>query len=73
MYKNDYNICDINGIADDFENESKFKGLNRFKIGFNPEIVEYIGELDLVINNWGFKRVEKNNLLSNEFTKKKDV
>ena len=73
MYKNDYNICDINGIADDFENESKFKGLNRFKIGFNPEIVEYIGELDLVINKWGFKRVEKNNLLSNEFTKKKDV
>ena len=45
MYKNNYNICDINGIADDFENESKFKGLNRFKIGFNPEIVEYIAEI----------------------------
>ena len=73
MYKNDYDICDINGIADDFTDDSKFKGLNRFKIGFNPEIVEYIGELDLIINNWGFKRVEKNNLLSNEFTKKKDV
>lgn len=73
MYKNDYDICDINGIADDFTDDSKFKGLNRFKIGFNPEIVEYIGELDLVVNNWGFKRVEKNNLLSNEFTKKKDV
>ena len=73
MYKNDYDICDINGIADDFTDDSKFKGLNRFKIGFNPEIVEYIGELDLVVNNWRFKRVEKNNLLSNEFTKKKDV
>lgn len=73
MYKNDFDICDINGIADDFESDSKFKGLNRFKIGFNPEIVEYIGELDLVVNNWGFKRLEKNNLLSNEFTKKKDV
>lgn len=73
MYKKDYDMCDINGIAADFTNESKFKGLNRFKIGFNPEIVEYIGELDLVVNNWGFKRVEKNNLLSNEFTKKKDV
>ena len=73
MYKNDYDVCDINGIADDFTDDSKFKGLNRFKIGFNPEIVEYIGELDLVVNNWRFKRVEKNNLLSNEFTKKKDV
>ena len=73
MYKNDYEIADINGIADDFTEESRFSGLNRFKIGFNPTIKEYIGELDLVINNWKFKIVEKNNLLSNEFTKKKDT
>ena len=73
MYKNDYDIADINGIADDFTEESKFSGLNRFKIGFNPTIKEYIGELDLIISNWKFKLVEKNNLLSNEFTKKKDT
>lgn len=73
MYKDDYDIADINGIADDFTNESKYSGLNKFKIGFNPTIVEYIGELDLVISPWKFKIVEKNNLLSNEFTKKKDT
>lgn len=72
-YKNEYEIADINGIADDFNNESKFYGLNKFKMGFNAKIVEYIGELDLVISNWRFKILEKNNLLSNEFTKKKDV
>ena len=73
MYKENYDECDINGIADDFTNESKFSGLNKFKMGFNPKIVEYIGELDLIISEWRFKIVEKNNLLSNEFTKKKNI
>ena len=73
MYKDNYDLVDINGIANDFSNDSKFAGLNKFKIGFNPTIIEYIGELDLIINEWKFKIVEKNNLLSNEFTKKKDT
>lgn len=73
MYKENYDECDINGIADDFTNDSKFSGLNKFKMGFNPKIVEYIGELDLIISEWRFKIVEKNNLLSNEFTKKKNI
>lgn len=73
MYKDEYEIADINGIADDFTNDSKYSRLNKFKFGFNPTITEYVGELDLIINNWGFNIVEKNNLLSNEFTKKKDV
>ena len=73
MYKEDYDIADINGIADDFTNESKYTRLNKFKFGFNPRVVEYVGELDLVINEWKFRVVEKKQLLSNEFTKKKDT
>lgn len=73
MYKDEYEIADINGIADDFSDESRFAGLNKFKLGFNPTIVENIGELDLIISDWRFKIVEKNNLLSNEFAKKKDT
>lgn len=73
MYKDEYEIADINGIANDFSEESKYVGLNKFKMGFNPTITEYIGELDLIISDWRFKLVEKNNLLSNEFTKKKDT
>ncbi len=71
MYKEEYEIADINGIANEFNSDSKYAGLNKFKIGFNPTITEYIGELDLIISNWRFKLVEKNNLLSNEFTKKR--
>ena len=73
MYKDDYDILDLNGIANEFNEDSKFSRLNKFKIGFNPEIIEYIGELDIIINKWKFKILEQNNLLSNEFTKKKDT
>ena len=73
MYKDDYDILDLNGIANEFNEDSKFSRLNKFKMGFNPEIIEYIGELDIVINKWKFKILEQNNLLSNEFTKKKDT
>ncbi len=73
MYKDDYDILDLNGIANEFNEDSKFSRLNKFKMGFNPEIIEYIGELDIIINKWKFKILEQNNLLSNEFTKKKDT
>jgi len=73
MYKDEYEIADINRIAYDFNEESKFSGLNKYKFGFNPTITEYIGELDLIVSEWRFKIVENNNLLSNEFTKKKDI
>ena len=72
-YKEDYEILDMNGIANDFDENSKYTELNKFKISFNPTITEYIGELDLIISKWRFKLVEKNNLLSSEFTKKNDT
>lgn len=72
MYKDEYDVADINGIANDFKEDSKFAGLNKFKFGFNPTITEYIGELDIIISEWKFKLVEQNNLLSAEFTKKKE-
>lgn len=41
-----------NGITGDFNKTSnKFYGLNDFKIGFNADVVEYIGEFDLIINS----------------------
>jgi len=73
MYKDEYEIADINGIANDFSEDSKYAGLNKFKMGFKPTITEYIGELDMIINEWIFKLVNRNNMLSNEFTKKKDT
>ena len=73
MYKDEYEILDINAIADDFKEDSIYTEYNRLKLEFNPTINESIGEFDLVISEWKFKVVEKNNILSNEFSKKKDI
>ena len=49
-YKHDYDFIDLNGISGDFSPNNTYYGLNKFKIGFNPKIYEFIGEFDLVIN-----------------------
>ena len=72
-YKEDYEYIDFYGIANDFKEESKYYEINKLKTDFNSNITEFIGELDLIISEWKFKIVEKNNSLSNEFTKKKEI
>lgn len=72
MYKDEYEIADINAIANDFKDDSTYHEFNKIKLGFNPTITEYIGELDLIISEWRFKIAEKNNLLSSEFIRKTD-
>ena len=47
---------DLNGITADLSKENHYYGLNRFKMGFNPDVYEYIGEFDLVIDE---KQYEK--------------
>ena len=41
---------DLNAITGNFSNNNKFRGLNEMKLGFNADIIEYVGEFDLVIN-----------------------
>lgn len=48
--KKGYLYAHHNGISGDFNNKSPYYGLYSFKRGFNSEIVEYIGEFDLIIN-----------------------
>ena len=45
----------LNGISGDFNRNSIFYGLTRFKLGFAAEIEEYIGEFTLVINKGKYK------------------
>ena len=40
----------LGGITNPDLKDNKFKGLNNFKINFNPTIYEYIGDLELVTN-----------------------
>ena len=68
-YKEDYEYIDLYGIANDFDEASKYIDINKLKTDFNSNIIEYIGELDIIISEWRFKIVEKNNSLSNEFVK----
>ena len=50
--------------------DSKYYGLNRFKMGFAPDIYEYIGEFDLIINYNEYINLQEGNYLAMEFNKK---
>ncbi|MCK9221960.1 MAG: peptidoglycan bridge formation glycyltransferase FemA/FemB family protein [Limnochordia bacterium] len=43
-------VYDFRGISGDLDPENPLYGLYRFKEGFNPTLVEYIGEFDLPYN-----------------------
>ena len=69
-YKGKYKRLDLNGITGDFSKQNKFYGLNQFKIGFNPNIYEYIGEFDLVINKHAYNTLYRKGYLAKEFDNK---
>ena len=55
----DYNkqrlkYLNLNAIVGEFERKNKFSGLNEMKLGFNSTITEYIGEFDIILNNFTF-------------------
>ena len=46
-----YYYIDLNGIVGNFSKENNpYYGLNHFKLGFNSDVIEYIGEFNLPIN-----------------------
>lgn len=68
-YKNTHKYADLNGLTADLSKESYYYGLNRFKLGFNPNVYEYIGEFDLVINESAYNTLLRNGSLAKEFNK----
>lgn len=68
-YKKDFDFIDLNGITGDFTLENPYKGLDEFKLGFNPYAFEYIGEFDFIINDSLYKAMEQNGQLAKEFNK----
>ena len=67
FYKTNYKYLDLNGLTGDFNPTNPYKGLNDFKIGFNPNIYEFIGEFDLVLNNKIYHQLNKNGTLAKVF------
>lgn len=68
-YKNRYKYADLNGVSGVFSKDSPYYGLNRFKMGFNPNIYEYIGEFDLIIDERIYDILLRKGYLSKEFSK----
>lgn len=68
--ENNYNFADLNGVVYDFSKENPYKGLNEFKLSFNPRIFEYIGEYDLIINQTKYSLLWTTKALHKEFEKK---
>ena len=68
FYKDKYKYADLNGVTVD-SIDNPYHGLNRFKNGFNPDIYEYIGEFDLVIDEHQYNHLLKSGMLAKEFNK----
>lgn len=69
-YKKDYSFFELNGITGDFNSTNPYKGLDDFKLGFNPYACEYIGEYNFIINEGLYKTIIENDLLKKNTNKK---
>ena len=49
-----YKYINMNAVTGEFEKENKYSGLNETKLGFNSIVTEYIGEFDIVLNNFSY-------------------
>ncbi len=65
-YKDDgFEYLDLYGITADFNDNNPYKDLNDFKLKFEPDVYEYIGEFDLIINKalhhflWTTNKIQK--------------
>ncbi len=68
-YKDKYKYAELNGISGDFNKDNELYGLTRFKMGFKPDIYEYIGEFDLPIDNIKYEFLIRSGRMAKEFTK----
>lgn len=62
----DYNYqrlkyLNLNGIVGEFDEKNEFSGLNESKLGFNSTVTEYVGEFDLILNNFTYGLYKKIN------------
>ena len=53
--KKQYKYFNMNCISGEFRKKNPYSGLNENKIGFDGIPTEYIGEFDLILNNFNYK------------------
>ena len=54
-------LVNLNGIVGEFEQKNEYSGLNEMKLGFNSIVTEYVGEFDIVLNNFAYNLYKKIN------------
>ena len=59
----------MNGVTGNWGANSSYYGLNHFKLKFNPTINEFVGEFDLVCNDFTFRKLIKTSFIEDEFAK----
>ena len=64
-----FSFLDMNGMTGDFTDRNPYYKVNQFKESFSPNIYEYIGEFDLVINKTLYQYLLSSNKLAKEFDK----
>lgn len=69
--KRGYSFLDMNGITGDFSDRNPYFSVNKFKESFSPNIYEYIGEFDLVINKALYQYLLSSGKLGTEFDRTK--
>ena len=52
--KRGYKYLNLNSIVGEFEKENKYRGLNEMKLGYHTIITEYVGEFDIILNNFTY-------------------
>ena len=63
--KKGYLFFDLYGITADYSESNPYKELNKFKLKFKPNVFEYIGEFDLIVNKpfhqilWSTNQIQK--------------
>lgn len=62
-----YNYLDLNGMAGDFRKNSPYKGLNDFKMIWNPRVYEYLGEFDFILSYTKYSLLWTTKQLHKEF------
>ncbi|MCI8331054.1 MAG: peptidoglycan bridge formation glycyltransferase FemA/FemB family protein, partial [Bacilli bacterium] len=62
-----FNFLDLNGMAGDFSKDSPYKGLNEFKMIWNPRVYEYLGEFDFILSYTKYSLLWTTKQLHKEF------
>ena len=56
-----FKYINLNAVVGEFEKQNKYSGLNEAKLGYNSMITEYIGEFDIILNNFSYNLYQKMN------------